>query len=81
VVLSALIGGRAHPVFESDQGPRCLSPVTVAEEMAEHLPGPGCGQLPIAPEGTGGGGLLAQLQARRHLEPDDQAAGASWRRS
>ncbi len=39
MVLSALIGGRAHPVFESDQGPRCLSPVTVAEEMAEHLPG------------------------------------------
>lgn len=25
-------------VFESDNGPRCLSPVTVAEEVAEHLP-------------------------------------------
>ena len=38
MVLSALIGGRARLVFESDRGPRCLSPVAVAEEVAEHLP-------------------------------------------
>lgn len=38
VVLSAMIGGRAHLVFASPLGPRCLAAQAVAEEIAEHLP-------------------------------------------
>ena len=38
VVLSALIGGRARIVFASAEGPICIAPQAVAEEVAEHLP-------------------------------------------
>ncbi|MGH7882442.1 MAG: PIN domain-containing protein [Candidatus Dormibacteraceae bacterium] len=38
VIISALIRGRARLIFETSLNLRCLSPITVAEEVAEHLP-------------------------------------------